>query len=237
MEARIAALEKRIRTLTHLVATLVTLLIVLVVVGFTRNSQNQIVRARGIVIVDDHGRDRILIGAPIPESKDRLRTDLRRVRQTWARRFPSPEQYMTYYQNYRHTVHGILVMDQNGVDRVAVGDSAPDPNIGRRIGPATGIVINDSQGFERSGYSLLTVAGKDRVVLGLDSNRGSEGLALSLFDDGSHGLSVYAGKNQAFFGFMPGDSTTPALTGLILSNERTIVHRVALDSAGSVHIR
>lgn len=60
---------------------------------------------------------------------------------------------------------------------MAIGDSVPDPNIGKRIGPSTGIVINDQEGFERSGYSLLSVGVEYRVVLGLDTKRGTEGLA------------------------------------------------------------
>lgn len=36
-----------------------------------------------------------------------------------------------------------------------LGDPVPDPNIGRRIGPATGLIINDLQGFERTGYGFI----------------------------------------------------------------------------------
>ena len=234
MDERIISLERSVRSLRAALTICGIALIATWLLAFTRNSQDEIVRARGLVIVDDQGRDRILIGAPIPQSRARLRTDLQRVEQTWARRFPSPQSYMGYYQNYRHSMHGILIMDQNGVDRLALGDSTPDPNIGRRIGPATGIQINDAQGFERSGYGLLTVQGKNRVVLGLDSNRGTEGVAISLFDDGSQGVNIYAGKNQGFFGFMPADSTNPAFTGIVLSRDRKALFRIGLDTSGAV---
>ncbi len=36
-----------------------------------------------------------------------------------------------------------------------MGYPVPHPNIGRRIGPRTGLAINDAEGFERSGYGLL----------------------------------------------------------------------------------
>lgn len=38
-----------------------------------------VIRAKGIVIVDEKGKDRILIRAPIPYSKDRVRTNMDKV--------------------------------------------------------------------------------------------------------------------------------------------------------------
>ena len=73
-------------------------------------------------------------------------------------------------------MHGMLVLDENGFDRLASGDSTPDANIGKRIGAGPGIDINDAAGSERTGYRLVTVDGKDRVVLGLDSKSGEEAL-------------------------------------------------------------
>ncbi len=69
---------------------------------------------------------------------------------------------------------------ENGFYRLALGDSTQDPNMGNRIGAGPRLDINDAAGFERTGYGLLTVNGKNRVTLGLDSKRGTEGLALSL---------------------------------------------------------
>ena len=87
-------------------------------------------------------------------------------------------------------MHGMLVLDENGFDRLAIGDSTPDPNIGKRIGAGPGIDINDAAGFERTGYGLVTVDGKDRVVLGLDSKSGEEALSLMVREDGAAGLSI-----------------------------------------------
>ena len=203
MRDRIAKLERDLR-LMKLYTTLLTLVMAAGAIAAFRPSTQEarVIRARGIVIEDARGRDRILIGAPVPQSKARVRTDLARVEQSWAKRYPNPKQYMEYYKGYRHSVHGMIVLDENGQDRLALGDSVPDPNIGKRIGPATGITVNDAQGFERSGYGMLTVQGKDRVVLGLDDNQG-EGIALALVDGGHTGLMMRTSAGQVYLGSAP----------------------------------
>lgn len=200
---RIEKLERDLR-MVKLYATLLTLGVgVGAIAAFRTTAQGTgVIRARGIVIEDARGRDRILIGAPVPQSKARVRTDLGRVEQSWAKRYPDPKQYMEYYKGYRHSAHGMIVLDENGQDRLALGDSVPDPNIGRRIGPATGLTLNDAQGFERSGYGVLTVQGKDRVVLGLDDDQG-EGIALSLVDGGHTGLMMRTPAGQVYLGSAP----------------------------------
>jgi hypothetical protein len=170
----------------------------------------QILRARGIVIVDNAGRERILIGAPIPEAKNRLRTSLSRVDSAWAGGFPKGV-YMKYYPTYRNALSGVLVLDEHGVDRVMIGDSLPDPNIGRRIGSDVGVLINDAQGFERSGYGLLTVKGRNRVVLGLDTNHGTEGLTLAVIDSGRTGMFV---NGSDFVGFLGASAARDSLGGV-----------------------
>ncbi len=51
------------------------------------NSSANILRARGLAIVDEQGRERILLGAPIPPAANRVRTDQARVKEIWAKRF------------------------------------------------------------------------------------------------------------------------------------------------------
>jgi len=179
-------------------------------VARAQQPNDRVLRVRGIVIEDEAGRERVLIGAPIPAAANRVRTNEERVRKLWGPRYPNIDQYMGFYKDYRHSTNGIVVLDENGFDRVALGDPVPDPNIGKRIGPSTGIVINDEQGFERSGYGLLNVNGSRRVVLGLDSARGVEGLTLVLNDEGSVGMTVRDGQRLIYVG-----SATPAasLTG------------------------
>jgi hypothetical protein len=75
----------------------------------------------------------------------------------------------------------------------------PDPNNGRRIGAGTGVIINDSLGFERSGYSLITVNGQDRVTLGLDRD-GGEAMGLIVDNDGRTGLFAQEGDGLLYLG-------------------------------------
>lgn len=232
-DARIAQLERQVRTLRRAALATGAALVVAAVAGF-RAQQPTVLRARGLVIVDSAGRERILIGAPIPYARNRVRTDTLRVAREWARSFPDSAKYMGWYRDYRHSMHGMLVLDERGFDRLAVGDSNPDPNIGRRIGPATGVEVNDARGFERTGYGMLTVGGSDRVVLGLDGKNGTEGAALSLIDGGRVGLSVYGRKQRLMFmGTMPPDARlglADTTDGLLLARGKDVAHRLTTDS-------
>jgi hypothetical protein len=204
LQQRTADLERRLKAFQ-----LVAVLAVATVVGFAcaslpnaqvRTSEaGGILRVRGIIIEDELGRERILIGAPIPAATNRVRTDLARVREAWGARMGG-DRYLGWYADYRHSMHGILVLDENGYDRIMIGDSVPDPNIGRRIAPSTGIIINDEEGFERSGYGLLKPGGVGRVVLGLDSSDGREGVILALSDDGFSGLMVRDARGELILG-------------------------------------
>lgn len=228
MHDDLATLRREVRALKLYAAALTTIAIIGGLAAFrSRAPENQVLRARGLIIVDSAGHERILIGAPIPAARNRLRTDTARVRETWGRRFP--REYLEWYRGYRHTMNGMLVLDERGFDRVALGDSVPDPNIGRRIGPSTGVVINDAEGFERSGYGLLKVGGRDRMVLGLDDGRGEEGVTLVVMDSGRAGLRVQDGSNGAYLGTAPANDdmlkNTSPFVGLVLkqgSSERRI---------------
>lgn len=212
MEERVEVLERELNRLKLFALAITGVLILSVLTAFgSSGSTDGVIRARGLVIVDESGRERILLGAPIPDARNRVRTDLARVRDVWAGRFPDPDQYMGYYDDYRHETNGLVILDENGFDRLALGDPVPDPNIGRRIGPATGMVVNDEQGFERSGYGLLKVGEHYRVVLGLDSANGEEGLVLALFDEGGLGVMVRNGQESLFLGNSPPGS---AITGM-----------------------
>lgn len=232
--ARIGRLEQQLRIQRRLLIGMSLLGAVVGLAGFAQR-ESSVIRTRGIVIVDDKGRERILIGAPIPAARNRVRTDLKRVEAIWANRFGDPKEYMRWYAGYRHSMHGMLVLDENGFDRLALGDSTPDPNIGKRIGAGPGLDINDAQGFERTGYGLITVAGEDRVTLGLDSKNGTEGLTLTVRDDGHTGVRIDGGEGQAIFlGTTPtgisGGKRDP-LTGLLIRQGERDVHRLSLDSA------
>jgi hypothetical protein len=190
------------------------LLLIAVAAGF-RQQPNGVLRVRGIIVEDSQGRERILIGAPIPYAANRVRTDTSRVRALWSRRFPDPDQYMRYYAGYRHSMNGMIVLDERGIDRVAVGDSVPDPNVGKRIAPSTGIAINDSAGFERTGYGYLSTR-PARVVLGLDGNDGREGAGFIVDDGGAAGSFATRGDRMLFLGSQAARGAAADSFGLVI---------------------
>ena len=236
---RIERLEKRQR-LFYLVGMLGVAVFVTIAAaalqpgGAQSNSSASILRARGLVIVDDQGRERILIGAPVPPAANRIRTNLARVKEIWGKRFPDPNAYMKYYQGYRHDTNGLLVLDENGFDRIAIGDPVPDPNIGKRIGPSTGMTINNDQGFERSGYGLLKAKDGYRVVLGMDGSNGEEGLTLTLLDRGPVGLTARNQDRMLFLGSDPaGDYFTElgqSFQGLLLTKGKEVTYQLNVAS-------
>ena len=199
MNTNTAQLTRTIRWLQLYAALMTVALVVLFVRSGT--ATDGVIRTRGLIIEDEAGRERILIGAPVPEAANRVRTDEARVREVWAPRFP--DAYMGYYQDYIHETNGMLILSDDGFDRLVVGDPVPDPNIGRRIAPSTGMVINDSQGFERTGYGVLAVNGRYNVGLGLDTDRIEEGLSLVLHDDGPRGILVGTLADGIFLGSAP----------------------------------
>lgn len=216
-----------------LFATLTGLVLAVLVLGafvHATSTEEDVLRARGLIIEDAGGRPRILLGAPIPDVENRVRTDTARVRETWAQRYPDPDEYMqNYRERIQHSMNGVLILNEEGFDRVAVGAPNPDPNIGPRLGPGTGLVINDERGNERSGYGLLEVDGRDRVVLGLDS-RGREGVTLSLKEHGERGLSIYDGETTVFVGAAPSGHYKTAsdrpFRGLVITRNDSVLERV-----------
>ncbi len=230
-ESRISMLERQLRVQRRLLVG-VSLLGGIVALGAFKQQTETVIRARGIVIVDDKGRERILIGAPIPEARSRVRTDLKRVEQIWATRFADPKAYMGFYATYRHSMHGMLVLDENGFDRLAIGDSTPDPNTGKRIGAGPSIDITDANGFERSGWGMLTVGGKDRVTFGID-NRDGEAITLTAQDGGKTGLSVNGtDRRSIFLGVSPAEgpqNKRDSASGLVIKKGSRDAHRLSTE--------
>jgi hypothetical protein len=226
MEKRIEQIEKQLQQ--QKIYTLITscALGLFLLLSFT-GKNNDVIRTKGIVIVDEQGRERILIGAPIPEAKNRVRTNLERVKEIWGKNMS--KEYMGWYKDYDHSANGMVILDENGFDRVAIGDT-PDPNIGKRTGPGTGVVINDERGFERSGYQLLNVKGKNRMVLGLDTNQGTEGVTLSILEDGTAGLGIMGKGTLGFLGIAPQNSnmigTDKSFFGLMFRDKSTVKYSV-----------
>src|SRR2546427_447158 len=142
MENDLEKLRTEVRNLKLVVAILAALLLVLAGASIRKQpGANGVLRAKGLVIEDDAGRERILLGAPIPAAKNRVRTDPARVAAAWAKKFP-PE-YMEWYKEYHNDMSGMLILDVGGFDRIAIGSPVPDPNNGKRVAPGNGVVMND----------------------------------------------------------------------------------------------
>jgi hypothetical protein len=228
MSDRLVQLEREVRTLKRYaaLATVVPLIVAAAAFRAGANAED-VLRVRGIIVVDAAGRERILIGAPVPETRRRVRTDTARARAAWGHISP---RYMEHYANYRHAVHGMVVLDEEGFDRLALGDSVSDPNIGPRIGPGTGLTINDPRGYERAGFQLLALNGKHRASLGLDTHRGREGVFLIVDDGGRVGVHVEGGGGEAFLGAIPPEAGTSRDTtfGLVLRDRTGAQRRITV---------
>jgi hypothetical protein len=135
---------------------------------------------------------------------------------------------MPHYKNLENSMNGILILDAAGFDRIAIGNPGPDPNIGKRIAPSTGITINDDNGFERTGYGVLKVDGQYRDVLGMDSH-GREAAVLAVIDGGDSGLIVDHGDRELLVGSaqpLPGESN--GFQGLVLKNGKEVLYKSGL---------
>lgn len=182
-----------------------SLILTIVIISFLLNTEkdqvvtNDIIRTKGIIIEDSSGKARILIGTPIPFADHRIRTNTNKVTELWAGRFPK-NWFEMYKNEYNHATNGILILDETGHDRLVIGNPVPDLYFGKRIGPATGIIINDEKGQERTGYAILNVDGTNRVNLGLDNAKGTEGVLLTLNDDGTTGLVIRDLDQTIFIG-------------------------------------
>lgn len=179
---------KKLKTIITVSACL--LMTGLLTLSFVRENKFGLIRAKGIIIEDETGRDRILIGAPIPPSKDRVRTDTALVRKFWAGKFRDPNQYMKWYASYKNSAEGIVFMNDKGFDVVQVGDNLSDANVGVRMFRSTGILWNTQDGWERGGAGVNTTKdGKSRPVIGLDDDSG-EAMHMVCLEDGSKALII-----------------------------------------------
>lgn len=184
-------LKRNYKRLKTIIAVSACLLITgVLTLSFVRENKFGLIRAKGIIIEDETGRDRILIGAPIPPSKDRVRTDTALVRKFWAGKFRDPNQYMKWYAAYKNSAEGIVFMNDKGFDVVQVGDNLSDANVGVRMFRSTGILWNTQDGWERGGAGVNTTKdGKSRPVIGLDDDSG-EAMHLVCLEDGSKALII-----------------------------------------------
>jgi len=195
MQAELIQLKKRMNWMWWYILICSTAILIFIINSIYKQEEKfEIIRAKGIVIEDSIGRDRILIGSPIPHSKNRVRTDTQLVRKYWAKNFGNANQYMKWYKEYYNDTEGMVIMNENGFDRVLVGDKLADPNTGKRMFEPAGILWNDKEGWELGGAGVNTTKdGKSRSVIGVD-DRDGEAVHIIALEDGTKGL-VVAGEN------------------------------------------
>jgi hypothetical protein len=199
-------LENRYKKMKQLFIGFVSLILIgIFCFGFTKTDKFDLIRAKGIIIEDENGKDRILIGAPIPNSKNRVRTDTNLVRKYFASEiYPKdPNKYMEWYKNYRHSAFGMVVMNEKGIDVMQVGDQLSDPNVGRRIFLPTGILLNNQKGLEVGGFGTHTFDdGRSGVALGLDDpGNGREAFHALVLSDGTRALILQDANGKLVLGF------------------------------------
>ena len=97
-------------------------------------------------------------------------------------------------------VSEIVVVDNNGVERVRIAGNLPDPIVnGRSIprgGQLAGILLYDGAGVERSGYG--TFSPEANVVLTLDGKQGQRALLVA-GPDGDTALKMWRGNDWIEF--------------------------------------
>ncbi len=157
MERRIKNMEKRLLALTVLCATLA---IALTLVS-TKNTPNRVLAAesaavlhlRGLVIEDDEGRARILLGSPFPVVSDRLRHDA--------------------------TTTAMVFLDEQGHDRFSIGEKMTPqidgevPRNYQKLSTGFGLTLYDQLGNDRGGMGFLSNGTNvSRAVFSLDRPKG-----------------------------------------------------------------
>lgn len=163
MDAEIAMLKHRVRQLQLMCFACLLLLTIAVVCGFATvhsagaGQRDQVLRVRGLVIEDEQGRPRILLGSPTPTVAGRKRSD---------------------------PVDGFVLLGPNGADRFVISYPGYEPQVMGQVqkrlhdAPSAGFMINDADGNERAG--LGTTDDGTRTALGMDySDRDALGLLVS----------------------------------------------------------
>lgn len=192
MQPELLRLHRQVRRLNLAVVILGGTLVVVMGAAFSAQHSN-LIRTRGIIVEDSEGRPRILIGAPTPVVAERLRTNPERYEEAFGLTLGT---HAAGVGNLRNDAYGVLILDERGHDRVALGSPVPDPLNGRRIGAASGLSFHNQNGVERGGIGHMSNAetGLDRSILGLDGPEG-EGALLVADSDGTNGLVVMDPQN------------------------------------------
>jgi len=215
LESRLARAEKRLKAFQVISTVAIVLCVGLAVqagLQLRNRSSGGVLRAKGLIIEDASGHDRILLGAPVPVDSERKRHD--------------------------ETV-GLVILGDGGVDRVVLGAPVPEPQIngrvGTRVGRATGFILDDKNGDERGGMDVLDNDG--RVSLGLDYPHGDgEAISLGVLPDETS-LAIHDSTSIVRAALVERKNSPPILYGLNFDAPSRIDMRVLrLNPYMSKHI-
>lgn len=147
---------------------------------------NEILRARGLIIEDAAGRARVILGAPFPSVKERMRQDV--------------------------TTEAMVFLDEQGHDRLTLGEQTPVQENGKvdqgkkRIAQGFGVTIHDDKGNERGG---LGWSSSGRATMALDRPDGDAlGLIVDDTNDFAGMVFIYPRKTGAASGIQMGTQGT-----------------------------
>ena len=200
-DSRIRLLEKKVIVLAWLCGVLMIALTLVLrkppLHEVKAAESPSVLHLKGLVIEDEQGRARVLLGAPFPNTHERLRQDA-----------------MTTT---------MVFLDEQGHDRFSIGEFMPAqingkiPSKFHRMGSSTayGLTIFDTAGNERGGMGFLsngstvnraTIAldrpGADAIGLMVDDETGMAGLVAMYpqeVGDHSTGLLLATQGSKAFF--------------------------------------
>jgi hypothetical protein len=157
-ERRMRRMERGLLVLTFLSSCFATTTFLLAWRQYTQHSvlaaeSPQVLHLRGLVIEDDRGRARILLGSPFPVVADRQRHDA--------------------------TTTAMVFLDEQGHDRFSIGEKMTpqiDGEIPRnyeKLSTGFGLTLYDSLGNDRGGMGFLSNGNNvSRAVFGLDRPKG-----------------------------------------------------------------
>ena len=153
MEAQIKKLQQIQKFQSFIILFLMLAMAVMYFVD--EKDARDIIHTKGLVIEDENGKPRMMMGFPISHAETRLRND---------------------------TLSGMLMLDEYGVDRIHLGTHGKLFLGGRyidRYNDGWSLFFNDGKGEERTGYGYSD--SDNSVGLGMDYGGESGGEAIYLY--------------------------------------------------------
>lgn len=160
VEDRLRTIETKLWRTQFAFITLLVLVVGAAIINRSasaKSSVDDVLHLRGLVIEDQAGHPRLVLGAPTPSLATRKR---------------------------REGVNGIVLLGPDGADRIVISYPGLEPQIMGRVQtrsiavPSAGFLINDAEGNERAGMGVSDDG--NRISLGMDyADRDAIGLVVS----------------------------------------------------------